>query len=143
MPPVSSRTTSRSTRSTSLSGLASGQRRDRADRPEVGEQAELLAQAEQALLRARTAAVPLRAADGGEQDGVGGAAGRERLVGQRRAGGVDRRAAERMLVVVERADGVEHPGGGGEDLGADPVAGKQDDSRHRRGRLPAGLQPAL
>ena len=47
---------------------------------------EALAQAEQTLLGARLVGVgrvPLRAADGAEQHGVGVAAGGERLVGQR------------------------------------------------------------
>ena len=70
------------------------ERRQRADRAQVGVQAEALAQAEQALLGARRVGVgrvPLRAADRGEQHGVGAAAGGERLVGQRGAVGVDRR----------------------------------------------------
>ena len=45
--------------------------------------------------------VPLRAADGGEQHGVGAAAGREHLVGQRGAVGVDRGAAEDVLLELE------------------------------------------
>ena len=70
-------------------------------RAQVRVQARALAQAEQALLGARRVGVgrvPLRAADGREQDGVGRAAGGERLVGQRGAVGVDRRAAERVLL---------------------------------------------
>ena len=50
------------------------ERGDRADRAQVGEQAEALAQAEQALLgrgRVGVGRVPLRAADRGEQHGVG------------------------------------------------------------------------
>ena len=73
------------------------QRRDRLDRAQVGEQAEALAQPEQALLGAglgRVGGVPFGAADGGQQDRVGGAAGGQRLVGQRGAVGVDRGAAE-------------------------------------------------
>ena len=71
---------------------------------------------------------PTRPADGGEQDGVGAAAGGERLVGQRRPVGVDRGAAERVLLVVEVVgDGGEDLQGGVEDLGADPVAGERDD----------------
>ena len=62
------------------------QRRAGPHRAQVGEQAEPLAQAEQALLGARrvgVGGVPLRAADGGEQHGVGAAAGVEHLVGER------------------------------------------------------------
>ena len=74
------------------------QRRAGPHRAQVGEQAEPLAQAEQALLGARlrrVGGVPLGAADGGEQHGVGAAAGVEHLVGQRGAVRVDRGAAER------------------------------------------------
>ena len=56
------------------------QRGDRADGAQVGVEAEALAQAEQPLLgprRVRVGRVPLRPADGGEQDGVG-APGRRR-----------------------------------------------------------------
>ena len=62
------------------------QRRARPHRAQVRVQAEALAQAEQALLGARRVGVgrvPLRAADRAEQDGVGGAAGLEHLVGER------------------------------------------------------------
>ena len=86
------------------------ERRQRADRAQVRVQAQALAQAEQALLGARRVGVgrvPLRAADGGEQHGVGAAAGGEDLVGQRDAVGVDRRAAEQVLLVGEVPDGVE------------------------------------
>ena len=80
------------------------QRRERLDRAQVGVEAEALAKAEQALLGARRVgigAVPLRAADGAEQDGVGAAAGVEDLVGERRAELVDGGAADRVLLVVE------------------------------------------
>ena len=100
-PAVSSRTTSRSVPSISsrLSGLASSSAGERPDGAQVRVEAEALAQAEQPLLGprgARVGGVPLRPADGGEQDGVGGLAGGERVVGQRAAVGVDRGAAERV-----------------------------------------------
>ena len=60
---------------------------------EVRVDVERLAQPEQARFRPG-AAVPLRPADGAEQDGIGGAARVQRLVGQRRARRVDRVAAE-------------------------------------------------
>ena len=83
------------------------QRRARPHRAQVREQAEPLAQAEQALLGprlARVGGVPLRAADGGEQHRVGAAAGLEHLVGERRAVRVDRGAADQVLVELEVAE---------------------------------------
>ena len=111
------------------------QRRARPDRAQVRVQAEALAQPEQALLgprRVRVGRVPLRAADGAEQDRVGLAAGVEDLVGERGAVGVDRGAADEVLVEVELADRVEHAPRRGDDLGADPVAGQEDDARSWR-----------
>ena len=93
--------------------------------------------------------VPLRAADGGEQDGVGALAGGERLVGQRRAVGVDRGAAERVLLEGEVVgDGGEHLERRGEHLGADPVAGEGDDRGHGPGSVmeygaPGGVSPTM
>jgi hypothetical protein len=47
---------------------------------------------------------------------------------------VDRGAAHQPLVELELADGVEELPGGGHDLGADPVAGQEDDAlRHGAG----------
>ena len=121
MPSISSR----------LSGLASYERGQRLDRAQVGEQAEALAQAEQALLGAGLVGVgrvPFRAADGGQQDRVGALARGERLVGEGGAVGVDRGAAEQVLVVIElRAGGLQNVDGRGGDLGADPVTGEEDD----------------
>ena len=93
---------------------------------------------EQALLGARLVGVgrvPLRAADGGEQDGVGAAAGGEDLVGQRRAVRVDRGAAEEVLLELEvRAQPPQQLERRREDLRADPVAGQRDDAvRHGGG----------
>ena len=50
-------------------------------RAEIGEQAELLAQAQQSRFRANGAIVPLIATDRAEQDCVGVAAGFERILG--------------------------------------------------------------
>ena len=128
------------------------QRGERPDGAQVGVEAEALAQAEQPLLgarRARVGRVPLRPADGGEQDGVGALAGGERLVGQRRAVGVDRGAAERVLLEGEVVgDGGEHLERRGEDLRADPVAGEGDDRGHGPGSLveyaaPGGVSPTM
>jgi hypothetical protein len=50
----------------------------------------------------------------------------KRLVRERDAVRVDRGPAEDVLLVAQPGrDGVEHPGGGAEDLRADPVAGKR------------------
>ena len=106
---------------------------------QVEVEAQALADGEKALLRtglARGGAVPLGAADSGEQHGVGGLGGLERLGGKRggRAaggtGGVDGAAADEVLLAVEGAaillaDGVEDLHGLGDDLRADAVAGKQ------------------
>ena len=76
------------------------QRRAGPDRAQVRVEAQPLAQAEQALLGARRVGVgrvPLRAADGAEQDRVGGPAGLEHPAGERDAVGVDRGAAERLI----------------------------------------------
>jgi hypothetical protein len=114
------------------------QRRKRLDRAQVGEQAKTLAQAEQSLLGPRLGGiggVPLRATYRGEEHGVGAPTCLERLVGKRGAVRVDRRAAEQVLLVFEL-----DPGGAQQlycrpdDLGADPVAGKEDRSRCHRGR---------
>ena len=92
------------------------ERRERADRAQVREEAQALAQAEQALLgprRVGVGGVPLRAADGGEQDGVGRRAGGEHLVGERGAVRVDRGAAEEVLLegdVRARCGGSRAPG---------------------------------
>src|SRR5438132_1468388 len=80
----------------------------RAHRTQVCEQAEPLAEPEQALFRPRlrrVGGVPLGAADGGEQNGVRGAALREKLVGQRRPVRVDRGAAEQPLLERELTGG--------------------------------------
>ena len=106
------------------------QRRARADRAQVGVEAHPLAEAEQALLGARVVGVgrvPFGTADRAEQDRVGGLAGVQHLVGEGDAVGVDRAAAHEALVVVELAQGVEDLAGGGDDLGADPVTGQDDD----------------
>ena len=76
-------------------------------RPEVRVDAELLAQTEEALLRAHRLAFELGEADGGEENRVGRAAGCERLLGQRRSLREDRVAAERVLRVID-SERVEH-----------------------------------
>ena len=73
-------------------------------------------------------AVPLRAADGSQEDGVGLAAVFEDLVGEGRAQLVDRRAADRALDELELADRAQQLAGGPDDLGSDAVAGEDDDA---------------
>ena len=83
------------------------QRLARPHRAQVGEQAESLAQPEQALLGARgvgVGGVPLRAPDRAEQDGVGRPARLEHLVGEGGAVQVDRGAADRVLAELELAE---------------------------------------
>ena len=101
-----------------------------ARRAEVRVDAELLAQAEQPLLRTHRLALELGQADGGEQHRVGRAAGGERLVRERRALSENRVAAERVLGVAD-PERVEHPHGLRRDLGPDPVARQDGDVGHR------------
>ena len=77
-----------------------GEGRVHAHRAEVRVEAERLAEPEEALLGAHLGArvVPLRAADGAEQDRVGALAGRERLRRERVARRVDGRAADEVLL---------------------------------------------
>ena len=103
---------------------------------QVGEEAHPLAQAEQALLRARGVGirrVPFGSADRAQQDRVGIAAGREGLVREGGAVLVDRAAAHQPLVELELAERLEQGACGADDLRADPVAG-QDDYAGRRSR---------
>ena len=59
--------------------------------------------------------------------------------------GIDRRAADQVLVELERAEAVEQLTGGRGDLRADPVAGKNDDSKGHGGSrtVPLALTHAL
>ena len=94
--------------------------------------AQLLAQREEPLLGADGLAFELWQPDGGEQHGIRRAAGRERLVGQRRALREDGVAAERMGGVRD-PERVEHPYRLRRDLRPDPVARKHGDDGHRAG----------
>jgi len=111
-----------------------GQRGIDLHRAQVGEQVEVLAQLEQALLRAdrRGGVGPLRPADRAEQHGVGALAGGQRVVGERVPYGVDGAAAHHAFVVgegvpVALGDAVEHAPRLRDDLRADPVAGESHD----------------
>ena len=101
-----------------------------ADRAQVGVEAETPAQPEQALLgprRVGVGGIPLRPADGTEQDGVRAPAGLQHLVGQRRPVGVDGGAAGQVLAELELVDRLQQAARRGNDLRADPVAGQQGD----------------
>ena len=83
------------------------QRRARPHRAQVGEQPQTLAQAQQTLLRpwpARVGGVPPGPAHGRKQHGVGGRARVQHLVGERAPVGVDRGAADELLVELEVAE---------------------------------------
>ena len=101
-------------------------------RAQVGVEAHALAQAEQPLLGARrvgVGGVPLGAADGAEQDRVGGPAGLQHLVGEGGAVGVDRAAADQALVELELSQRLQQLLGRRDDFRADPVAGQDDYAR--------------
>jgi hypothetical protein len=121
------------------------QRRAGPHRAQVGVEAHPLAQTQQALLgarRVRVGRVPLRSTDGTEQNRVGCLAGGQHLVGEGDAVSVDRAAAEQVLAELELAQGFEQPLRGGDDLGADPVAGEDDYLRalaHGAGTLRVAL----
>src|SRR5665648_275682 len=96
----------------------------------------------------RVGGVPLGPADGAQQHGVAGLAALDEAVFHGRAEGVDGAAAHDAFFVGEQvavapAGRVEHLPGGGDDLGAHPVAGEGHDavaavvSRGRHERLPS------
>ena len=95
-----------------FSGRGVIQSRQGLDRAQVRVQAQALAQPEQALLGTggvRVGRVPLGPADRRKEHSVGGAAGREGLLGQGDTVQVDRRAPERMLLELELPDRFQHP----------------------------------
>jgi hypothetical protein len=109
-----------------------GERRVAHRRPDVGEQAEVLAQPQQARLRAHVIRhrVPFRPADRAEDHRVGGLGLGHRVVGDRDAVGVVAAAAHQPLfgleavgaAIVEEPDDLLHLG---HHFGTDAVAGKQ------------------
>ncbi len=121
-----------------------GERRVANRRTQVGEEIELLPQPEQARLGADLVGdlVPLRSADRAEDDGIGGLGLGEDFLGQRRAVLVDRApAAERLLgpdlglalLGEKRDETIDF----GHDLGANAVAGKQEQIVCRHGEPPS------
>ncbi len=112
------------------------QRRLRQDGPQVGEQAERLAQAQDRLLRThlRGGIRMARRADRAEQHGIGRTGERERRRRQRllarvHGRGPDRRFDELEVVAEARRDRGERAHGLGRDFRADAVAGQDGDAR--------------
>src|SRR5690606_3209209 len=108
----------------------------RLDRAQVGEQAQALADRQQALLRPHfgIGIGPLGAADRTEQDRVGLARGLECGCRQRLAVAVDRDAADVVLLELEAVtetagNRLQYRQGGGDDLRTDAVTGEDDDVR--------------
>ena len=111
-----------------------GQRRIADRRADVGEQREVLAQAQQARFRPHVIGhlVPLRPADRAEDHGVAGHRLRHGGVVDRLAVGVVGAAADQPLLVFERAHAMgvhpcDQPFHLGHDFGADAVAGEQEE----------------
>jgi hypothetical protein len=109
--------------------------------PQVGEQAELLADAQQPLLRPRVDGhvVPARSPDGAEQHGPAVPRARDHLVGERGAVGVDRRAADETLFERELDAGrgrrrLEHATRLLRHLRAHSVSGQDQDALHQTPR---------
>ena len=109
-----------------------GQRRIAERRADVGEQAEVFAQPQQARFGAHVVrhAVPFRSADRAEQHGIGGFGLRHRLVGHGDLVGVVGRAADQRFLGLEPGDpALVHPGDHAldlaHDLGADAIAGEE------------------
>ena len=106
----------------------------RLDRAQVGEQAECLADRQQALFRThlRVRVRPLRTTHGAKEDCVRGLCSIQGVGRQRGAGGVDGGAADQLLVEAEmvavaarnRAQDLDRGGGY---FGADAVTGQYDD----------------
>ena len=94
---------------------------------EVGEQAEMLAQAQNRLLRAQRPVkrVVFPVANSAEQDGVGLAGQLDCGLGQRVAVGVKGRAADqRRFAFKFQVECLEHLDGLGDDFGANAITGK-------------------
>jgi hypothetical protein len=103
-------------------------------------EAELAAQAKQALLRPGPGALPPRSAHRTEKDSVTLPAEEHRLGGKRVARRLDGGPAHEGLFRVEGKTGLEYPERGPGDLGADPVTGK--DRNPRRHDTLQGTGPA-
>ena len=120
-------------------------------RPDVGEQAELLAQPQQPSLGPHVVgyAVPFRAADRAEQDRVGRLRLRHRVLGDGDAVHVVAAAADQRRLGLEPAEPIlvherDQPFDLGHHLGADAVAGKQQELLgHGNGYLVAGPRGLL
>ena len=121
-----------------------------ADRPQVGEEPEAPAHGEERLLRAdgRPRVVPRRAADGAEEDGVAGRAGGQVLVADGDAVRVDAGPAHHELAPGDleaepcRRRREDAPRGG-DDVGADAVAGDRDEPEGRPAGRMVGARKAI
>ena len=120
-----------------------GQRRIADRRPDVGEQAEVLAQTQQTRLGPHVVGhlVPFRPADRAEDHGVAGVRLGHGVVGDRDPMGVVAAAPDQRLVDVEAGDGlfreeIDEPLHLGHDFRADAVAGQEEElvGRHRMPR---------
>ena len=155
MPPVSSRTTTRSTPSST--SRRSGEEATSSGTVHTGRRlatdAEALAEPEQRLLRPdrRAGIVPLRPADGAEQDGVGRPRARQLGGGQRLARRVDGGTADDPGGELERepvsgCDRLQNGDRLRRHLGTDAVAGEDGDRRtgcHAQSSAPALGEPAV
>jgi hypothetical protein len=117
-------------------------------RAQVREQAQLLADAEQAALGARVDGhvVPLRPPHGPEQYGAAGPGRLQHVVGQGRSLGVDGGAADQALFERELqpragSHGLQDALRLVDNLGADPVAGEDEDAVHDLRGPPRGTLP--
>ena len=120
-----------------------GERRIADGRPDVGKQAKVLAQAQEPRLRPRLVrhAVPLRPADGAEDDGVGRMRLRHGFFGDGDLMGLVARAADQLLLGFEIRDAglgeeAEEPFHLGHHFRTDAVAGEKEELvRGHEGRL--------
>ena len=117
-------------------GRGMGQGRQADAGPEVGEQAEVLAQRQQRAafrLEVRRQRLPLRATYRAEQNRRRGFASSHRRRWQRMPGGVDRGPADQVMAAGDGKSelgggGVEDAQGLGHDFGANAVAGENRDA---------------
>src|SRR5216683_1282383 len=118
-----------------------------ADRTQVGVQLQLLAQAEQPLLRThRRVRVPLRPSDGPEEHRVRAPAQGKRLRGQRRACLVHRHSADERFLQLEtmpaaRRDRLQHAHALRDHLGPDAVSAQDRDQRSHAASSQAAISP--
>ena len=127
-------TMSRPSTTLALEARGIGERRIADRRPQVGEQAEILAQAQQARLGPRVVGhrIPFRTADRAEDHGIGGLRQRHGGVGDGDLVGIVAGAADQPFLGLEGGEPARiHPGDElldlGHDFGADAVAGEKQE----------------